>query len=178
MYKKKRKVKRCYRKWREKKINRGRYLEERRKMKKFFEKQQEERRRKMEELKGLRNELEVWKYINKRRNIKEGMENNISKEEWRKYFMKILEGEEKERTEEEKLQINSGSIEEGRKEKGNKELNKENKGIEEAESEQLEEEELKEEEINEAIHKMKMKKASGVDEIPMEDTHEDTQVLE
>lgn len=57
----------------------------------------------MEELKGLRNEPEVCKYINKRRNIKEGMENNISKEEWRKYFMEILEGEEKERTEEEKI---------------------------------------------------------------------------
>lgn len=98
----------------------------------------------------------------------EGMDNNISKEEWSKYFMEILEGEEKERTEKEKLQVNSGAIEEGRKENGNKKINKENKGVEEAKREQLEEEELKDEEINEAIHRMKIKKASGVDKIPME----------
>lgn len=34
-----------------------------------------------------------------------GMDNNISKGEWSKYFMEILEGKEKERTEEEKLQV-------------------------------------------------------------------------
>lgn len=71
---KKRKVKRSYRKWRNKKINREIYLKERREIKKLFEEKQEERRRKMEdELKGLNNETEVWRYINKRRNKREGI---------------------------------------------------------------------------------------------------------
>lgn len=42
-----------------------------------------------DKLKRLKNEIEVWNVINKRREKKEWRHNSISKEEWRKYFMEL-----------------------------------------------------------------------------------------
>lgn len=47
-----------------------------------------------EELRNLKGENDVWKFINKYRKRREKITNNITEEEWRKYFMGLLEGSE------------------------------------------------------------------------------------
>jgi len=139
--KKKREMKRTYRKWRRGNASRERYLEERRNFKLWMEKKQKEKREKEEEeLKKIGSEIEVWKYINRKCGKKKWVENRIGKEEWRNYFMRQLDGAEVEAT-------------------------MEATGMEE---EEKIEEELEEEEIKRAMKKMKMKKAAGIDGIPME----------
>lgn len=65
-------------------------------MKELFEAKQEVKRRKEEEeLKSLKNEADIWKFINKKRKKKGSVENNVTAEGWRSYFMKLLEGEDK-----------------------------------------------------------------------------------
>lgn len=39
----------------------------------------------------MRNEKEIWTYINKKRGKRERISNNIGKEEWEKYFLRLLE---------------------------------------------------------------------------------------
>lgn len=102
-----------------------------------------EKRQREEKLKMLRNEANIWKVINKKRNKKEWNENNIRKEVWRDYFMKLLGGLEKD-SEEERKEPRTEWIETGK------------------------EKELEEEEIYAAVRKMKLKKAAGIDGIPME----------
>lgn len=144
----KRKVKRILRKWRKGKVSREKYMEERRKWKELLETKQKKRKEEEEkELRGLKNEAEVWKYINKRRGRKEDKGNNIKKEEWKNYFQDLLEGSE----EEEKK---------GREEKDEEEKQREGRV--------RWEEELEEEEICRAVRKMKKGKAAGTDGIPME----------
>lgn len=76
------------------------YMEEKKRKKKVEEEQ---------ELRNLKGETEVWTYINKRRGRKEGAENNISKEERKEYFIKLLKGiegeERKEKIQEKKTEI-------------------------------------------------------------------------
>lgn len=86
---KKREVKRLYRTWRVAIVNRERYIEKRKRMSEM----KEEKQRK------LRNETEVWKFMNKRRVKKEWIENNIRREEWHTHFEDLLgrvEGEKEE----------------------------------------------------------------------------------
>jgi len=47
-----------------------------------------------EEKEKKRSEVEIWRYINKR-GIKTKIENKIGKEEWRKYFISLLDGTQK-----------------------------------------------------------------------------------
>lgn len=56
------------------------------------EKQKKEERGRRTRDEKIKNEAEVWKYINKRRGRKESRDNKISREEWRNYFKKMLEG--------------------------------------------------------------------------------------
>ncbi|XP_020297358.1 uncharacterized protein LOC109861916 [Pseudomyrmex gracilis] len=106
----------------------------------------------------LRTESEVWNFINKKRKRREWKEANINLEAWRRHFMKLLGGEEKKREEEEE---------------GTDEVVRENRGEDEEQPEELEQreeprEEPIEEEIIKAVRKAKMKKAAGIDGIPME----------
>lgn len=48
------------------------------------------------ELRNIKNESEVWKFINKRRK-KESIDNNISKERWAEFFRRTLQGAEEKR---------------------------------------------------------------------------------
>lgn len=126
-------------------------------MKKFFDKRKKKKReQEEEELRGIRNKTEVWQFINKKRKKREWKENNIGKEEWRRHFKNLLEEEEEE-------------VEEGKKENREKvgivESQNQIEGTEEAEEE---EQEITENEISMALRKMKMKKAAGIDGIPME----------
>lgn len=105
-------------------------------------------------LRKLKNEKKVWNYINRKRKKKEGGVNNISKEEWRKHFMEVVGGSDKQI--EEKRSKDEGEVGE---ETGGEEKNKERV---------FDEEEELEEEIVEAVRKMKTSKAAGIDGIPFE----------
>ena len=48
----------------------------------------------MEKIKKIKTGQEAWKYINKYRRSREGIDEDISEEEWRNHFMEILEGTE------------------------------------------------------------------------------------
>jgi len=150
--KRKREVKRKYRRWKKGLGAKEDYLEEKRNLKEWVEKKKKTKREEEEEvLRKLKNEKEVWKFINRKRIKKERRENNITKEEWRRHFMEVLGGSEN--------QIE----EEGRKEEEREEAGKEEKSKEE---ELVEEEEVEEQEIVEAVRKIKIGKAAGIDGIP------------
>jgi len=51
-----------------------------------------EKRTKEEELKNMKREAEVWKYINKKRGVRKWNENDIGKKEWRRHFIGIVGG--------------------------------------------------------------------------------------
>lgn len=104
----------------------------------LHKKQREKREEEEEELKLIRREAEVWKFINKKRGKKTWKENNIDKSTWRNYFKKLLDGSDRKEIEE------------------NRENDKQNDDI------------LEEKEIWKAIRKLKIKKAAGVDGVPME----------
>lgn len=64
------------------------------------QKQEKWKEKEESELKDLKNESEVWRYINKRKGGNERIRNNIGKKDWKKHFVKLLNGAEiKEREE-------------------------------------------------------------------------------
>ncbi|XP_020285268.1 golgin subfamily A member 6-like protein 6 [Pseudomyrmex gracilis] len=152
----KREVKKTYRKWRKSLVRREVYIEQKKSLRLHLDKKRKEKRDEEEKtLKKLRTESEVWNFINKKRKRREWKEANINLEVWRRHFMKLLGGEEKKREEEE-----------------TDEVVRENRG-EEKQPEELEQreeprEEPIEEEIIKVVRKAKMKKAAGIDGIPME----------
>lgn len=79
------------------------------------------------------------------------MENNIRKKEWKRYFMKLLEGMEEEERDEKKEEERHGNRKERRKE----DAAEENRA-------------LGRKEIRRAVKNMKKKKLAGIDEISME----------
>jgi len=122
------------------KIERSRYLEERKKFKTILEEVQKEKRRlEEEELKNMKREADVWKFINKKRGVKKWNDNDIEEEEWRRHFMELLEG------------LKDGSKTEG-KDRGDKK--RYGRGDRDRRSSKSK--------------KLKVKKAAGVDGIPME----------
>lgn len=141
--KKKREVVRIYKRWRNGKVTREeRLMQEKKELKALCERKQRENREKEEkELRNLRKESEIWKYINKRRNRRK-INENIKKEEWRRYFMELLEGKDPEGA---KTEPNRG------------------RDLLQGEGEQITEEEIKE-----AVKRLKSGKAARLDAIPME----------
>lgn len=105
-----------------------------------------------ERIKKLKNEAEVWKFINKKRRKRQWMKNYIKKEKWIEHFKELLKGVENLGRKEDRHVV--------------KEIREKEKGEEIAK--ELEEEDLKEEEIEEALRRMKLKKTYGCDGIPME----------
>ncbi|KYN19348.1 hypothetical protein ALC57_08321 [Trachymyrmex cornetzi] len=135
----KRKVKKLYWRWRRGKIKKEEYWLERRGYEELLKKRQREKREEEEmELKNLKREADIWKYINKKRRRKRQVENNINKEEWRDYFKELLGNEE----EEGEIKAEIREVEDG-------------------------DDDLKEEEIGKVRKKMKLKKAAGIDGIPV-----------
>jgi len=88
---------RTYKKWRRGKASREEDMEEKKRVNLYMEEKSKKKKEEEEQqLRNLKDETEVWRYINKRRGRKEGVENNINKKEWKRYFMKLLEGMEEE----------------------------------------------------------------------------------
>ena len=138
---KKRRLKRMFRRWKEGRVEKDKFIEEKKKFRELIEKKRKDKRKEEEkELRGLKKEADIWRYINRTRSKRENMENKIEKEVWRQHFMDLLEGREEE------------DDAEGGQQR------------EEMDHEDM----LGEEEILMAVGKMKLKKAAGVDGIPME----------
>ncbi|XP_020296581.1 UPF0329 protein ECU05_1680/ECU11_0050-like [Pseudomyrmex gracilis] len=146
----KRDTKKSYKKWKSDKITRQEYLEQKKEWRRYMEKKRIEKREEEEKtLKMIRTEAEVWRFINKRRKKRETRETNLEVEEWRKHFVNLLKGQETWEEEENK---------------GSEEWEKED----EQRKEKRQGEDPSEEEIRKIVKKMKMKKAAGIDGIPME----------
>jgi len=146
---KKRTVHRTYKCWKNGKIRRDIYIKARRELKELLEEKKKRKREEEEmDLRRIKNEAEVWKYINKKRGKREWIQNKIKKKDWENHFMELLEGSKREEK----------RIEE---EEHNRRGEQEEKNTED-------EEELESEEITRAVRRMKKKKAAGYDGIPME----------
>ncbi|KYM96256.1 hypothetical protein ALC62_13072 [Cyphomyrmex costatus] len=138
---KKRETKRLCRRWREGKVDKDKYIEAKGDLKNLLKKKQREKREEEElELKNIRREAEVWRYINRKRERKVWIENNIGKEDWCDYFMELLEGSK----EEVKIPTRSYS------------------------GEEQTDDTVSEEEIGKALYRLKLGKAVGIDGIPTE----------
>lgn len=134
----KREIRRIFRNWRKGKCGKDEYWKERKEYKEWCkEKKREHERQEEEKIRGIRTEQEAWKYINRFRKRREGIDEEISMDKWKQHFMEILEGEEKRiEMEEEK---------------------------EEEEEEEEEEQEITREEVIEQLKRLKMEKAPGED---------------
>ena len=93
-----------------------------------------------EEIRNIKKEADIWKYVNKFRNSRVIINEDITRDEWMKYFMDILEGEN------EKEEIRDSEV----------------KTAEE------EDQEIKDEEIEAQLKKLKKNKAPGEDDIKNE----------
>ncbi|KAJ3632437.1 hypothetical protein MTP99_009448 [Tenebrio molitor] len=89
----KKEVVKALREWRRNKIDRSKFLEvKRRYRERCREKKKQKREREKKEIKKMRTEREVWKYINRERKKKESVSEEMKMQEWEEYFMKLLEG--------------------------------------------------------------------------------------
>lgn len=82
------------RRWRQGKGKKETYNKKRKEYRKICEKKRDKQQEKIEEeIEQLRNKNDIWKYISKERK-RIGITKKISVQEWRKYFMGLLEGQE------------------------------------------------------------------------------------
>lgn len=146
----KRKVHKSLKKWKKGKIGRKKYIENKKSLRELMEEKRKKKRKEEEkELRMLRNETEMWKFINKKRSKRTWVDNNIGKKDWKNYFMKLLDGIEKE---------DVG--------KPKKEESKNRRKMKKTSNEE-EKRDLEEMKIINVIKKLKLKKATGIDKIPM-----------
>jgi len=139
----KRRLQRLYKDWRRGKVIIAKVMEEKRIYKNLLEEKQKRKREEEEvELKNIKKEAEVWKFINKKRGRNGQIEGKIDTRRWRTHFKNLLDGVEPEKGEERR----GGKVE----------------------IKEEEDDDIQEEEIREVVRKMKKKKAAGVDGIPME----------
>lgn len=110
----KRNVRRSYRRWRKGRIAREEYLEMKKSFKRTCKEKREKRREEMiEEIRNVRTEAQLWRYINNnRRKRREEVGRNISREEWKVHFMVKGEGREHITEEEDEEEIKEEEIEE------------------------------------------------------------------
>lgn len=141
------------RKWRRGKLKLKEYELEKKKWREFIEEKKMKLRGKEEkEFKGLKNEAEIWKVINKKRGKKVKITNSIKDESWEKYFRELLEGEDRE-------EENGGEEPKGEEDK---------ESLGEIEETIKDEENVRKEEVWRALKRMKRRKAPSVDGILME----------
>lgn len=129
-------------------IERTAYIEEKQRHNKLCEaKKREEREREQKKIMEITNETEIWKYIKKEKGGREKTDNSIGEEQWKRYFMELLEG---------------------------RDTREENKASKEQQGEVLERstgesaDGITEEEVDSAIARLKKKKAAGEDGIKNE----------
>ena len=122
---KKRELRRKLGKLKRGKISREVYIEKRREYKEWCNKERKRHEKEEEEkIRAVKTEEEAWKYINKYRRRREGIDESLGKERWKEHFMRELEGTEegesrrngKKREEEEEKREEGGKEEFGREE--------------------------------------------------------------
>jgi len=147
---KKRSVHREFKLWKRGKASLEKLIKVKKKYREFLvEKQKEKREKEEKELEGIKKEVEVWKFLNKRRGKRRFIGNNIKSYEWKGHFKNLLGGADKE---------NQAG-----------EVRSKQRGKTEVETEELEElEVIQTEEIREVVKRMKKNKAAGCDGLPME----------
>ena len=139
--KKKRKVRKEYIKWKNGIIEKESYIKERREWKQHcIYKEKEWKENEAAELRSIKNESEVWKFLNKTRRTRKTIENCITKEEWNNHFRTLLEG-----SAEKKVGVDRRR-----------------------EETRVDEEKVSAREIKSYFRKLKKKKAAGMDTIPNE----------
>ena len=91
---KKKEVKIKYKRWKKGKEDKKNYIEERKNLRVLCKDKEKKRRKEEEaELRNIKSENEAWTFINRFRKRKVKVENSIEKEEWRRHFRELLEGE-------------------------------------------------------------------------------------
>lgn len=90
---KKREMRKDLRRLKKGKISREEYIKKKNEYKKWCR----EKRKKVEEeeeerIKAIRTEEEAWKYINRYRKKREGIDENIDMKNWNRHFMELLRG--------------------------------------------------------------------------------------
>jgi len=91
----KRRVQRIYKQWKIGKLSLRKFIEEKKSFREFLWTKQKEKRERVElELESIKNEAEVWKYINRKRGKRRYIRNNIEMVKWKAHFGNLLGGEE------------------------------------------------------------------------------------
>ncbi|XP_017752721.1 PREDICTED: uncharacterized protein PF11_0207-like [Eufriesea mexicana] len=138
----KRQVKSKYTKWKRGKIAREEYIEEKKRFRETCnEKREKVKQQEMEEIRKIKTEVQIWKYVNRERMTRQRWGESIKMEAWEQHFMNLLNG-----------------FKEVMRSEGRNYVGGEGEG----------EDCLKEEEIENDIRIMKKKKAVGSDRVPGE----------
>ncbi|XP_025267961.1 golgin subfamily A member 6-like protein 6 [Camponotus floridanus] len=147
------KLNRSLRQMRKGNIKRTEFIEEKQRHNKLCEtKKKEEREREQTKIAEIQNETEIWRYIKKERGRREKPEDNIEEQQWKRYFMELLEGGETRGNNDARNVREAG---------GNQEMPREEETKEEEEG-------FTEEEMENAIRRLKKKKATGEDRLKNE----------
>ncbi|XP_011858991.1 PREDICTED: protein PXR1-like [Vollenhovia emeryi] len=160
---KKRELKRWYRKWRTGRCTREEVTKRRRELivrEWLGDKKRERREKEEDELRELKSEKDIWKFINMRREKRKWTENNIHAGTWREYFKELLGAEEETKNEEKRIDRTEEAKKNRRRGEG---------------YEETEEMELKDDEIIEAANKMRLGKAVGTEYLQRLGVLEDNQ---
>lgn len=89
----KKEVKKMYEKWKKGEATREEYNERRREWRKLCRQKEIDKKEEEEaQLRNIKNETEVWKYLNQFRRKRTRIENKIGKHEWKEHFRILLQG--------------------------------------------------------------------------------------
>lgn len=137
----KREARKALRRWKQGRGDRETYSKKRKEYKKICEgKRVGMQERIEEEIKQIRNKNDIWKFINRERKRRIGTTKKVKIQEWTRYFMELLEGQERKSGEDGKAKEKGNQQEEG-------------------------DESITEGEVNIQIKKLKKGKAAGGDEL-------------
>ena len=89
----KKKVKKAYKDWKKGEIDRLRFVEKRKELRGMCTEKEEKKQQEVEEqIKNIKTEGKVWKFINRMRKKKEGISEKVERREWRDYFKEMFNG--------------------------------------------------------------------------------------
>jgi len=132
-------------------IERTEYIEEKQRHNKLCETKKKEEREQAK-IAEIQNETEIWRYIKKERGRREKPDDSIEEQQWKRHFMELLEGRETRGNNDTRNEQEAGS---------NQEVPRKEETKEEGEG-------ITEEEMENAVRRLKQKKATGEDRLKNE----------